>query len=118
LRRSALTSAPPSPTAYDDGHLSIDLERRRIRIRQRPVRLTPTEFRLLAYLCQHPNRVLTYDQILRNVWGPECVEATQYVYVYLHRLRKKLEADPGQPRYFLTEPGIGCRFDQHSSTGA
>jgi two-component system KDP operon response regulator KdpE len=112
LRRATLAGAPTSSFAYEDGHLSIDFERRQVIVRNSPVRLTPTEFKLLTYLFQHPDRVLTYDQILKNVWGPECSEATHYVHVYVHRLRSKLEVDPDQPRYLLTEPGIGCRFNR------
>lgn len=110
LRRSTLTYSPAMGSAYDDGHLAIDLGRRQVLVRQSPVHLTPTEYKVLAYLFQHHDRVLTYAQILQNVWGPECGESAHYVHVYLHRLRNKLEADPEHPRYLLTEPGIGYRF--------
>jgi two-component system KDP operon response regulator KdpE len=111
LRRTEWTTAPAVVRPYDDGYLAIDLERRQVRVRQAPVRLTPTEYSLLAYLFQYAGLVRTYGQILQNVWGPECGDAVQYVHVYLHRLRHKLEADPNQPRYLLTEAGIGCRFN-------
>jgi two-component system KDP operon response regulator KdpE len=111
LRRSMLAESLSPSHTYDDGHLTIDLERRQVLVRQEPVKLTPTEYRLLSYLFQHPDRSLPYSQILENVWGPECADCTHYVHVYLHRLRQKLEVDPDQPRYLLTEPGIGCRFD-------
>jgi two-component system KDP operon response regulator KdpE len=111
LRRSLRADTLASSHTYDDGHLTIDLDRRQVLVRQKPVKLTPTEYRLLRYLFEHPDRSLPYAQILENVWGAECVDCIHYVHVYLHRLRNKLEADPEQPRYLLTEPGIGCRFD-------
>jgi two-component system KDP operon response regulator KdpE len=111
LRRAEWAASPAPVPAYDDGYLAIDLERRQVQVRQAPVRLTPTEYNLLAYLYQNAGRVLTYGQILQNVWGPECSDAVQYIHVYLHRLRQKLEADPDQPRYLVTEAGIGCRFN-------
>lgn len=110
LRRSAMGRASARPLTYDDGHLVIDLPRRQVQVRQEPVKLTPTEYKLLACLFQQPQRVMTYAQILESVWGPECADCIQYVHVYLHRLRRKLEVNPKQPRYLHTEPGIGCRF--------
>jgi two-component system KDP operon response regulator KdpE len=115
LRRSALTDHPALPHTYNDGHLFVDCTQRQVRVRQRPVRLTPTEHKLLAYLLLRPGRLLTYAQILEHVWGPECGDATQYVHVYLHRLRKKLEPDPAEPCYLLTEPGVGLRFEPQTS---
>ena len=111
LRRSLLAESLSPSHAYDDGHLTIDLERRQVLVRQEPVKLTPTEYKLLAYLFQHPDRSLPYAQILESIWGSQFVDCTHYVHVYLHRLRKKLEVDPEQPRYLVTEPGIGCRFN-------
>jgi two-component system KDP operon response regulator KdpE len=114
LRRSAPTEALVEPLVYDDGHLSLNLPLRQVRVRQRPVQLTPTEYRLLAYLVPRPGRVLTYQQILEHVWGPECRGSIQYVHVYLHRLRQKLEPNPQRPCYLLTEPGVGLRFEPQS----
>jgi two-component system KDP operon response regulator KdpE len=114
LRRSAPAESIIEPHTYEDGHLSLNLPLRQIRVRQRPVRLTPTEYRLLAYLVPRPRRVLTYQQILEHVWGPECRESIQYVHVYLHRLRQKLEPNPQRPCYLLTEPGVGLRFEPQS----
>lgn len=107
LRRAEQSDMDPRPVVYQDNHLTIDLHRRQVSVRQEPVRLSPTEYRLLAYLFQNAGRVLTYDQILEQVWGVECLGSTEYVHVYVHRLRQKLEPDPCNPRYLLNEPGVG-----------
>jgi two-component system KDP operon response regulator KdpE len=74
------------------------------------VKLTGTEYKLLAYLAANHGRVLTHQSILTNVWGAADADHTEYLRVYMRQLRKKLEADPESPRYILTEPGIGYRF--------
>lgn len=112
LRRAALSPDGERLEAYDDGYLSIDLVQQQVRVAQQPVRLTPTEYKLLAYLFRHAGQVLNHEQILGHVWGRECLGSTEYIHVYIHRLRKKLEADPDHPRYLLTEPGLGYRFEQ------
>jgi two-component system KDP operon response regulator KdpE len=66
----------------------------------------------LAYLLQNAGRVLTYDQILEQVWGVECLGSKEYVHVYIHRLRHKLEPDPANPRYLLNEPNVGYCFER------
>ena len=111
LRRARRPFPGETRLAYDDGHLAIDLDRRRVRVRGEEVSLTPTEYELLRYLCEHPGRVLTYAQILSHVWGAECVDSTQYVHVYVHRLRGKLGEEPANRRYLITEPGVGYRFE-------
>jgi DNA-binding response OmpR family regulator len=111
LRRAARPFPGETRLAYDDGYVAIDLDRRRVRVRGASVRLTPTEYELLRYLCEHSGRVLTYAQILSHVWGAECVHSTQYVHVYVHRLRDKLGEDPANRRYIVTEPGVGYRFE-------
>jgi two-component system KDP operon response regulator KdpE len=111
MRRSMLPATNEKPVRYDDDYLAVDLERRRVMVRGKTVRLTPTEYRLLAYLVQHPGQVLTYEQILEQVWGPEVGQSWQYVQVYIYRLRRKLEKDPRRPRYLLAEPGVGYCFE-------
>ena len=74
------------------------------------VKLTGTEYKLLAYLAANHGRVLTHQNILIQVWGPADADHTEYLRVYMRQLRKKLEADPERPQYILTEPGIGYRF--------
>jgi DNA-binding response OmpR family regulator len=110
LRRAARPSTQEQGTLYDDGYLAIDLVRQRVRAAQQPVRLTPTEYKLLAYLVRHTGQVLSREQILGHVWGSECLGSTEYLHVYIYRLRKKLEPDPNHPRYLFTEPGMGYRF--------
>jgi two-component system KDP operon response regulator KdpE len=73
--------------------------------------MTATEYRLLAYLLENPGRVLTYEQILAHVWGWDCQGSTEYVHVYVWHLRQKLEQNPRQPSYLLTERGVGYRFE-------
>jgi DNA-binding response OmpR family regulator len=110
LRRAARPSTQERGTLYDDGYLAIDLVRQQVRVAQQPVRLTPTEYKLLAYLVRHTGQVLSREQILGHVWGSECLGSTEYLHVYIYRLRKKLEPDPDHPRYLFTEPGMGYRF--------
>jgi two-component system KDP operon response regulator KdpE len=112
LRRSEQSDMDERPVVYQDGHLAIDLHRRQVSVRQEPVRLSPTEYGLLAYLLQNAGRVLTYDQILEQVWGVECLGSKEYVHVYIHRLRHKLEPDPANPRYLLNEPNVGYCFER------
>jgi two-component system KDP operon response regulator KdpE len=72
--------------------------------------LTPTEYRLLTILVRHAGRVLTHRQLLKEVWGPNQTEEAHYLRVYMAQLRRKIEVDPAQPRYLLTEPGVGYRL--------
>jgi two-component system, OmpR family, KDP operon response regulator KdpE len=97
---------------YSDDHLYISLEKRRVLVRGEPVQLTATEFRLLAYLLQNAGQVLTHRTILDKVWGWEYQDSVDYVHVYLSHLRRKLEEDPRNPRYLVTERGIGYRFER------
>jgi two-component system KDP operon response regulator KdpE len=92
------------------GRLRIDLTRHMIMRGEEEVRLTATEFKLLAYLAANEGRVLTHQTILTRVWGPEYADHTEYLRVYMRQLRKKLEDDPDNPQHLLTEPGIGYRF--------
>jgi two-component system KDP operon response regulator KdpE len=110
LRHSAV-GAEPSPVIDCDG-LRIDLARRQVWKGELEIRLTPTEYRLLALLARHAGRVLTHRQILAEVWGPNALGHTHYVRVYLAELRKKIEDDPARPRWLLTEPGVGYRLSE------
>ena len=101
------TSANPQVTA---GDLVIDLAAHTITKGGEEVKLTATEFKLLAYLCTHPGRVLTHKGILEHVWGPEYVDNVEYLRVYMSQLRKKLEDNPKEPEFLLSEPGVGYRF--------
>ena len=92
------------------GEVEVDLERRRVTRAGREVRLTQLEFRLLACLAQHLGLVVTHRQLLREVWGPSHVEHAHYLRIYMKQLRDKLEADPVQPKYLLTDTGVGYRL--------
>jgi two-component system KDP operon response regulator KdpE len=92
------------------GHLRVDLASRRVFVRDREVRLTRTEYQLLALLVRHAGKVVTHRQLLTEVWGPEAGSQTGYVRVYMGHLRHKLEDEPANPRYLLTEMGVGYRL--------
>jgi two-component system KDP operon response regulator KdpE len=98
------------PTVLTLGEVTLDLVQRRVTRGGQPVHLSPTEYSLLDYLARHAGRVLTHRAILQHVWGPEYGEETQYLRVYIRQLRQKLEPDPAHPRYILTEPAVGYRF--------
>lgn len=106
------TARPASGTAalFRTGDLDVDLERRRVRVAGAEVRLTPTEYELLKVFVTNPDRVLTDQMLLRQVWGPEYGSEAHYLHVYIARLRKKLEHDPQRPRHLVTEPGVGYRL--------
>jgi two-component system, OmpR family, KDP operon response regulator KdpE len=92
------------------GPVTIDLVWHSVKRDDEKVKLTGTEYKLLAYLAANHGRVLTHQSILTHVWGPADANHTEYLRVYMRQLRKKLEADPERPQYILTEPGIGYRF--------
>jgi DNA-binding response OmpR family regulator len=96
--------------SYADDYLTVDLKERRVTVRGEAVKLTPTEYRLLAYLVQNAGHVLSFRQILQNVWGWEYQDDVDYVRVYIWHLRQKLEEDRGDPKYIQTEIGAGYRF--------
>lgn len=92
------------------GPLTIDLAWHIVKRGDEEIKLTGTEYKLLAYLASNHGRVLTHQSILTQVWGPADADHTEYLRVYMRQLRKKLEEDPERPQYILTEPGIGYRF--------
>ena len=98
---------------FRSGTLEVDLVARVVRLNGSDVRLTATEYSLLRLFVQHAGKVLTHRQIMREVWGPNAVEQTHYLRVYMTHLREKLETDPAQPRLFITEPGVGYRLVEH-----
>ena len=93
------------------GNIVVDLERREARRAGVPVELTPTEFELLAYLMEHAGKALPHKAILRHVWGPEYGQETEYLRVYIGRLRQKLEDDPSAPEHLLTIRSVGYVFE-------
>ena len=92
------------------GDLTVDFEHRRVTRKAEEVKLTPTEFSLLEQLVTRPDTVVTHRELLSNVWGAEYRDETEYLRVYMGRLRRKLEDDPANPTYLLTESGVGYRF--------
>lgn len=111
LRRSEWRESLGPEGTLTRGEIVADLDRRQVLVNDEPVDLTPTEFNLLVYLMEHNNRVLTHEAILKNVWGPEYGREPEYLRVYIGRLRQKIEADPSNPQYLLTERGIGYVFE-------
>jgi two-component system, OmpR family, KDP operon response regulator KdpE len=106
LRRAAPTTEP----VLEVGELVVDLEKRSVTMGGESVHLTPHEFELLRLLAQNEGKLLTHKTILREVWGQAYERDSSYLHVYVSQLRRKLEAEPGQPRYILTEPGVGYRL--------
>lgn len=111
LRVAQRHAAPSSDTTvFVSGHLEVDLVVRVVKLKGKEVKLTATEYSLLRLFVQHAGKVLTHRQILREVWGPNYVEQTHYLRVYLAHLREKLELNPAQPELLITEPGVGYRL--------
>ena len=110
LRAVLRRSGPPGEPELVVGELQIDLEKRAAILRGERLRLTPIEFRLLAYLARNEGRLLTHAAILRAVWGNAYQEESHYLHVYVSQLRRKIEDDPARPQYVLTEPGAGYRL--------
>ena len=104
------TAVAPAQVAYKVDGLSIDLEQHRVERDGVAVHLTPTEFELLSHLVRKAGKVITHRQMLTDVWGADYAEHTHYLRIYMGTLRAKLEKDPAEPRYLLTEPGIGYRL--------
>ncbi len=110
LRHAARRSDGALETVVETGDLRIDLGARIVYRHGQEVRLTRTEYRLMAVLAQQAGKVLTHRQLLREVWGPGAAEETQYLRVYMAQLRHKLEDDPARPRHLVTETGVGYRL--------
>ena len=113
LSRRAQTSAvndAPSDV-LEDGDFRIDLEARAVSVRGHEIRLTPKEYDLLVYFVSHAGKVLTHRTLLGAVWGGNYTEQGEYLRVFVGQLRKKIELDPSSPRYILTEPWVGYRFN-------
>jgi DNA-binding response OmpR family regulator len=112
LRRSKWPEEIVARQGFQAGPIEIDFAQHRVSVVGEAVKLTPTEYRLLAYLTMNANRVILHRELLRAVWGPEYGEETEYLRVYVRYLRQKIEPDPSDPRYLLTQPGAGYMFYQ------
>lgn len=114
LRRAEL---PPFPdkekgSVFSDGLLTVDIAGRKVMVKGEKVKLTPTEFRLLALLVKNAGRILTHQQLLEGVWGWEYVDDLDYVRIYISHLRRKIEPKFAVPKYIITEPGVGYHFQK------
>jgi two-component system, OmpR family, KDP operon response regulator KdpE len=113
--RAHLRRLPKQEEATPDvstiGDFRIDLATRTVTVAGRELKLTPKEFDLLLFLASHPRRVIPHRRILSAVWGPNCTEQSEYLRVFIGQLRKKVEKDPSEPRYLLTERWVGYRFE-------
>lgn len=99
-------------TVFSDDYLIVDVDERKVTINGERLKLTPREFRLLALLVENAGHVLSHQQVLENVWGWEYIDDVDYVRIYISHLRQKIEPDTPQPRYILTEPGVGYYFQR------
>jgi two-component system KDP operon response regulator KdpE len=112
LRRSpAPVDEDASATLLEAGDFRLDVESRKVTVSGKEIHLTPKEFELLAHFMRHAGKVLTHRKLLTAIWGGNYGEQTEYLRVFVGQLRKKIEPDPASPRYILTEPWIGYRFD-------
>ncbi|MCC5476925.1 response regulator [Streptomyces sp. NPDC059680] len=111
VRRTEDTPLVPETTLVETEHFTLDLLAKKAVRNGREVRLTPTEWHLLEILVTNPGRLITQKQLLQEVWGVSQSNKTNYLRVYMAQLRRKLESDPSQPRYLITEPGMGYRFE-------
>jgi len=111
VRRTEETPLAPESTRVETDVCTIDLLAKKVVREGRDVRLTPTEWHLLEILVTHPGRLVTQKYLLQEVWGISRGNKTNYLRVYMAQLRRKLESDPAHPRYLITEPGMGYRFE-------
>ena len=110
IRHASASADPNANSTYSIGDLLVDIPARRVVVRGTEIRLTPIEFRLLTLLIKHAGKVLTHQQLLKEVWGPGRAHETHYLRVYMAQLRRKIERDPADPRYLLTDSGVGYRI--------
>lgn len=117
LRRTTSAKSNDSGVIEVDDYLKIDFDRRKVWVNNELVKLRPTEYRLLYHLVQNAGWVITHDQILAKVWGYEYQNEPHYVRLYINYLRQKIEKDPTNPKYILTERGVGYRFIDFKNKG-
>jgi len=107
------TEIPETPV-FESGPLKIDFNSRIVTVNKKEIKLTATEYNLLSTFIKHSGKVLTHSHLLKEVWGGESTEHSQYLRVYVGHLRQKIENDPANPKFIITEPGIGYRFKLQS----
>lgn len=111
LRRADWSEPTPHEEKIVRGEIEVDLARHKVKVRGTAIDMTPTEFNLLVYLMRNAGKALGHRAILQHVWGTEYGDETEYLHVYVGKLRQKIEADPLKPGYLHTEHGIGYRFE-------
>jgi DNA-binding response OmpR family regulator len=111
LRRSQSTGPLEAQHIVEAGSLKMDFLRRKVERDGEAIKLTPTEYKLLQVLAQQAGKVIPHTDLLSKVWGPEYKDDTDYLWVYIRYLRQKLETDPSNPRYIVSVPGFGYRFE-------
>jgi len=114
LRRAGTKAQLYPAPIYSDGYLGIDLDNRKITIEDNVLKLTATEFRLLAHLYRNSDKVCTFEQILDSVWSTQYRSTAENVHVYIWHLRQKIEVDPKMPKYIVSEHSVGYRFVKHT----
>lgn len=114
LRRAKLYTSETAEPVFETGGLKVDFAQQLAYLDGRPVNLTPTEYRIIAYLARNAGRVVTQSDLLTKVWGPEYENEAHLLRVNIARLRQKIEPDPSSPRYVITRPGIGYYLAKHS----
>lgn len=109
--RRVTAAKQPETQLIEIGDFQVDLEQHTVLVKNRDVHLTPKEFDLMAYLARNPGKVITHRALLAAVWGANSVQQSEYLRVFVGHLRKKLEAEDNSPRYIVTEPWVGYRFE-------
>jgi len=112
LRRNRRNNSRSTPSSFTSGDLKIDFDARRVSVSGNEVRLTPTEFSLLGELVLNAGKVLTHTYLLKKIWGPEYESEREYLYVAVGHLRAKIELDSKHPKYIISVPGVGYRFQE------
>ena len=110
IRHKVMRQSTAGEPIFTIDNLRVDMLRRQVFLNEQEVHLTPIEYKLLTVLIQNAGKVVTHNQLLKEVWGPSYTKETQYLRVYMTQLRHKLEADPTRPRFLINEPGIGYRL--------
>ena len=110
LRHAARPDGPDADSSFTFGNVRVELGRRLVFVDDKEIHLTAIEYKLLAALVRHAGKVVTHRQLLKEVWGPLHVEESHYLRVYMRQLRNKLESNPAQPKFLVTELGVGYRL--------
>lgn len=110
LRHAQAKDKEPAGATFSTADVTVDLNKRQVHRGGAEVHLTPLEYKLLATMIRHADKVVTHRQLLKEVWGPDAIEQTEYLRVFMGQLRHKLESAPARPRFLLTEPGVGYRL--------